>query len=144
MSSHGLDHTLLGGLPPPELGRQFSGWKRWLEKRFAGPVEALALPGGSGGARVRRAAAEAGYCLVLGSRPGTVRGSAALGIQSRLGLRRGYGLSGFRVAVDQRAPFLLWQALQYRILQAGRSLLGARAYGRLRICVQRSEPAWRA
>jgi peptidoglycan/xylan/chitin deacetylase (PgdA/CDA1 family) len=145
VGSHGLDHALLDGLPPSELERQLAASKRWLEDRLARPVESLALPGGRGGERVRRAAEEAGYRLILGSRPGIVRGSAAIGIQPRLVMRRGHALSGFAAAIEQRPLFLLRQGLRYRALDTGRSLLGARAYGRLRtLWLQRWEPARRA
>jgi len=140
VGSHGLDHTLLEGLSPTELEEQLAGSKRWLEERLARPVEALALPGGSGGERVRRAAERAGYRLVLGSRPGVVRGSAAFGIQPRLPVRRGYDLSRFTAAIDQRPLSRLRLGLRYRVLEAGRCLLGARAYGRLRMLwLRRSE-----
>jgi peptidoglycan/xylan/chitin deacetylase (PgdA/CDA1 family) len=142
VGSHGLDHTLLGDLPPTELEHQVAGSKRWLEERLGRPVEGLALPGGSGGERVRSAAERAGYRLVLGSRPGVVRGAAGVGVQPRLAVRRSYDLSRFAAAVDQRPQFLLRLRLRYRILDTGRSLLGARAYGRLRmLCLPRSEPA---
>jgi peptidoglycan/xylan/chitin deacetylase (PgdA/CDA1 family) len=145
IGSHGLDHTLLDGLPADELQRQLATSKRWLEDRLARPIETMALPGGSGGERVRRAAEEAGYRLVLGSRPGVVRGSAAFGIQPRLGIRRGHGLSGFTAAIDQQPLFLLRQGLRYRALDTGRFLLGAQAYGRLRMrWLQWSVPPRRA
>jgi len=145
VGSHGLDHTLLDDLPPPELERQLATSKRWLEERLERPVETMALPGGSGGERVRRAAEQAGYRLVLGSRPGIVRGAAAFGIQPRVGLRRGHALPAFTAAIDQHPLFLLQQGLRYRVLDAGRSLLGARTYGHLRMLwLQWSEPARRA
>jgi peptidoglycan/xylan/chitin deacetylase (PgdA/CDA1 family) len=132
VGSHGLDHTLLGGLASGELDRQLRESKRWLEQELGRPVDALSLPGGSGGRRVRRAAYEAGYRLVLGSRPGLLRGPAGGAAVPRIALRRGQGLSGFRAAVDERRPFFLAQALRYRVARTGRALVGAWAYAQLR------------
>jgi len=129
---HGLDHTLLGGLAADELNRQLRESKRWIEEELGRPVDALSLPGGSGGRRVRRAAHEAGYRLVFGSRPGVVRGPADGALIPRVAVRRGHGFGGFCAAVAERRLFLLHQGLRYRLVTTGRALLGARAYSRLR------------
>ncbi len=132
VGSHGLDHTLLDELPVPELERQIVQSKRELEERLHQPVDALSLPGGSGGERARRLAKAAGYRLVLGSRPGLVFGSAGPEILPRFAVRRAHDLAGFAALTDQHPLFLLRQAIRYRVTHGARSLLGARTYARLR------------
>ena len=145
IGSHGLDHTLFDDLAPSELERQIAESKREIEERLGRKIDALSLPGGSGGDRAQRVARDVGYRLVLGSRPGVVRGPAGPGILPRFALRRGHGLAGFQAAVDRRPLFVLRQVLWHRVSQAGRQLFGTRAYGRLRRrWVDRGAPAGRA
>lgn len=134
VGSHGLDHTLFDGLPEAELRRQIAGSKEWLERELGIPVWALSLPGGSGGSRALRVAREAGYLLVLGSRPAPLSGPATTArVLPRLALRQGRGLDPFRAAVEPRPAYLLRQALRYQAARAARRLVGAAAYGRLRL-----------
>ncbi len=133
IGSHGLDHTLFDDLPDEELERQIVESKRRLEEQLARPVEALSLPGGSGGPRALRLAREAGYRHVLGSRPAPVHGPAGTGILPRFAIRRGQGLDGFRAAVDLKPLFLLEQALRHGGARGARLLIGTSAYARLRL-----------
>lgn len=137
IGSHGLDHALLDELSAGELERQIVGSKRALEQRLGQPVDAFSLPGGSGGARARRTAHDAGYRYVLGSRPGLARRGASSGILPRLAIRRGHGLDGFEAAIGQQPLFLLSEALRYHLKHAARRLLGVPAYSRLRLLVLR-------
>ena len=107
VGSHGLDHALLGDLAESDLRRQLVESKRWLEEGLGRRVDALSLPGGSGGGRARSAAREAGYSLVVGSRPALLRGVDAEAVLPRFAIRRGQGLEGFRAAVEQRSLFRL-------------------------------------
>lgn len=132
IGSHGLDHTLFDGLDDDALRRQLTESKRWLESELGRPVDALSLPGGSGGSRAHRFALEAGYRLVLGSRPGVLRGPAAGALLPRVAMRVGQGLAGFEAAVSQDPGFLRPLALRYRLGHGLRALIGAPAYGRLR------------
>jgi peptidoglycan/xylan/chitin deacetylase (PgdA/CDA1 family) len=132
IGSHGLDHTLLDDLALGELERQLAGSKRAIEDRLGRPVDALALPGGTGGERARRLARAVGYRLVLGSRPGAWRGGAADALLPRVAMRRAHGLEGFRAAVEGRPLFLLRQQARYVLTLAARRVLGTRGYARLR------------
>ncbi len=132
IGSHGLDHALFDDLAPVELERQVTESKREIEERLGRKVDALSLPGGSGGDRARLAAHAAGYRLVLGSRPAPVLGPAGSGIVPRFAQRRGPGLAGFQATVDLRPLFLLRQQLRYGLTHAGRRLLGTRAYADIR------------
>ncbi len=134
IGSHGLDHTLFDGLPEAELRRQIAGSREWLERELAIPVWALSLPGGSGDSRTLGVAREAGYRLVLGSRPGALHGPATTArVLPRLDIRRDRGLDPFRAALDQRPAYLLGQALRYQAVHATRRLMGAEAYAQLRL-----------
>ncbi len=132
IGSHGFDHTLLDGLAPSELERQLAGSKREIEERLGRPVDALSLPGGTGGERARRLARAVGYRLVLGSRPGALRGRGDDSVLPRFALRRGQGLAGFRATVDRKRLFVLRQQARYVMTLAGRRLLGTTGYARLR------------
>ena len=133
VGSHGLDHSLLGDLDEPELRRQLVDSKHRLEERLGRSVGALSLPGGSGGQRALRAAREAGYGVVLGSRPGLVNGAGPDAVLPRCAMRRGQGLEGFRRAVEQRPLFVLGQAVRYAAASRARTLLGSWLYGRVRM-----------
>jgi len=133
IGSHGLDHALFDDLPDKELERQIAESKLRLEEQLARPVEALSLPGGSGGTRALRFARKAGYRQVLGSRPAPVRGSAGPGILPRFAVRRDRGLDGFLAAADLRPLFLLEQTLRHRGAWGARLLIGTSAYARLRL-----------
>jgi hypothetical protein len=132
IGSHGFDHTLLDGLGRAELERQVAGSKQEIEERLGRPVEALSLPGGTGGERARTLARAAGFRLVLGSRPGALRGKAEDAVLPRITLRRRHGLEGFRAAVERRPLFVLRQQARYALTLAGRRLLGTGGYARLR------------
>lgn len=132
VGSHGFDHTLLDGLPLPELERQLALSKSLLEEGLGGPVDALSLPGGTGGRRALRVARGLGYRVVLGSQPGLVRSGARPGLVPRYAVRRGDGLAGFRAVVEQRPAFRIAHALRYGALRGLRSILGQGAYVRLR------------
>jgi peptidoglycan/xylan/chitin deacetylase (PgdA/CDA1 family) len=132
IGSHGLDHALFDDLVPSELERQLGESKREIEDRLGREVDALSLPGGSGGERARRAAHAAGYRLVLGSRPAPLRGPAGAGILPRFAQRRSAGLAGFQATVDLRPLVVLRQQVRYQATCAGRLLLGARGYAFLR------------
>ncbi len=128
IGSHGLDHTLLDSLAPGEIERQLELSRRLLEERLGAEIDALSLPGGTGGRAALEAACRLGYRLVLGSRPGRVaRGPLPLPVP-RHAVRRRHGMEGFCAAVEQRFGFRLAQALRYRALQALRTAIGSGAY----------------
>jgi peptidoglycan/xylan/chitin deacetylase (PgdA/CDA1 family) len=133
VGSHGLDHSLFAELGAAELRRQLVESKRTLERRLEREVDAISLPGGIGGLRALLAAHEAGYRLVLGSRPGLVEGVAApADILPRIPIRRGHGLSGFQAAVEQELAFRMRLKLRHGATSLARALMGAGAYRALR------------
>jgi peptidoglycan/xylan/chitin deacetylase (PgdA/CDA1 family) len=130
VGSHGLDHTLLDELSDEELQRQLEGSKEMLEGRLGRAVEALSLPGGSGGRRAVRIAFASGYRLVLGSAPGRLSGSPRARALPRVALRRGESLEQVAPLFEQRRSALLQQALRYRAAWLARSVLGRGGYKR--------------
>jgi peptidoglycan/xylan/chitin deacetylase (PgdA/CDA1 family) len=128
VGSHGLDHTLLDGLPPGEVERQLEESRRILEMRLGTEVDALSLPGGTGGRVALEAARRVGYRIVLGSRPGRVPQGRLPVPVPRHAVRRRHGLEGFRAGVEQRLGFRLLLAARYRVLQALRAAIGSDAY----------------
>jgi peptidoglycan/xylan/chitin deacetylase (PgdA/CDA1 family) len=130
VGSHGLDHTLLDGLPAGEVERQLDESRRILEMRLGTEVDALSLPGGTGGRVALDIARSVGYRIVLGSRPGRVAQGHLPVPVPRYPVRRRHGLEGFRAGVEQRLGFRLLQATRYRALHALRAAVGSDAYVR--------------
>jgi peptidoglycan/xylan/chitin deacetylase (PgdA/CDA1 family) len=132
IGSHGFDHTPLDELSESELRHQVVDAKQWLESELARPVDAMSLPGGTGGDRAVRIAREAGHAFVLGSRPAALRGAAGSEALPRLALRRHGGLPRFRAAIDLHTGPLVRQALRYHAARTARVSLGSGLYFRLR------------
>lgn len=132
VGSHGRSHALLEDLDPGTLEAELRDSKRALEDILGREVDALALPGGRGGERERRAALELGYRYLLGSVPGpNLAPRPGLWLQ-RLAVTRELGPEAF-------ASLVQWRGLGPRIAQARhlalalpKRLLGNRRYERLR------------
>ncbi len=133
VGSHGLDHTLLDGLSDGEAHRQVFDSKRLLEDGLGRAVTALSLPGGSGGERARRLAEAAGYEVVLGSRPDRVTSSTRGRIVPRFAVRQRHSAERFRSLLAAGSLSWLAHSARFELTQRGRRLLGAGAYGRLRL-----------
>lgn len=132
VGSHGLDHTLLGDLARSDLDRQLTESRRMLEDRLDRSVDTLALPGGSGDRRVVRRAMELGYRLVLGSRPGRLRGPVPGEALPRYAVRRGHGAARIEALADHRLGPRISARLRYLLTQVLRRGLGNSIYGRAR------------
>lgn len=132
VGSHGLDHQLLDGLGPAELAEQLGGSKRALERGLGTTIDTLSLPGGSGGARAIQAARDAGYRIILGSRPGLVHPPSLPAVLPRFALRRSRGIEEFQALVEQRWSVRAAQVVRYGLTRAVRTALGARRYESLR------------
>jgi peptidoglycan/xylan/chitin deacetylase (PgdA/CDA1 family) len=132
VGSHGLDHQLFERLTDDELQRQLVESRRRLEDLLGARVDALSLPGGSGGARALAAARAAGYRLVFGSRPGVVRAGDAAAALPRFAMRGHHGLPAFRAMVEQQKRARLRHGARYAAARALRAALGGLGYERLR------------
>lgn len=124
VGSHGLDHTLLDELASQELERQLVESRHILQDQLGRSVDALSLPGGTGGRRALRVARDAGYRLVFGSRPGRVREPRDDRPLSRFAIRRGHGPGRIQALARQRGWVLASTTLRYGGMQAVRTLLG--------------------
>jgi peptidoglycan/xylan/chitin deacetylase (PgdA/CDA1 family) len=132
LGTHGLDHTLLGELGDEEVGRQLVESKDLLEEHVGCRVEAVSLPGGSGGRRVARLAHEAGYRFVFGSQPGLIgEVSESASLIPRYAIRRGVSLGAFEALLERRTLARLRQSLRHQALAVARGLLGRGRYASL-------------
>jgi peptidoglycan/xylan/chitin deacetylase (PgdA/CDA1 family) len=132
IGSHGLDHTLLDGLSRGEVERQLAVSKQILEQRLGIEIDALSLPGGTGGRPAVGIAHQVGYRLVLGSEPGRAREGRLPALLPRHAVRCGDGVPRFRAAVEMRAGFLLEERVRYHAKRALRAILGQHRYVKLR------------
>ncbi len=132
VGAHGVSHRYLSDLSDAELAAELRDSRARLESMISAPVTSVALPGGRNSARVRKAAAAAGYRHLFTSR------IAAAG-------PAGDPLDWPRVPIlnTQPAEFLpallrgdrralAAMARSARLRQAIRSLLGNHLYDRLR------------
>jgi len=132
IGSHGASHRYLADLDAGQLVRELAASRRRLESLGGLPVFALALPGGRGGERERRAALAQGYRWLFGSAPGPNRSARAGDWLERLAIRRGLALSDFAALVEWRGPLPRMVAARHHLLGFGKRLLGNARYERLR------------
>lgn len=132
IGSHGRSHAFLEDLDIAALDGELADSRARLEDLAGRRVDAIALPGGRGGGRERRAALAAGYRHLFGSVPGPNRDVDADDWWQRLAVRRGATLAEFRALVQ-------WQGLRPRMERARfialglpKRLLGNAGYERLR------------
>lgn len=132
VGAHGRSHALLEDLDAAALGVELRDSKRTLEKILGHEVDALALPGGRGGERERRAALDLGYKYLLGSVPGPNAAPRAGMWLQRLAVTR-------ELAPDAFAALVQWRGLGPRLAKARhlalalpKRMLGNHRYERLR------------
>ncbi|MFT3790722.1 MAG: polysaccharide deacetylase family protein [Rudaea sp.] len=132
VQSHGATHRYLQDLDDAELESELVRSKQALEQMTGVGVDALALPGGRGGARECAAALRLGYRHVLNSEPGLNRRRREGEYLQRLSVTRALALDDFadRVAGRGIGPYVAqWR---YRVLALPKRLLGNARYERLR------------
>lgn len=132
VGSHGRSHAFLEDLDEADVIAELLESRRRLRKLTGQAVEAMALPGGRGGARERQLALALGYRHLLGSVPGPNRRTASSGWWQRLAVTRSLSLPEFGALVR-------WQGLPPRIARARflalalpKRMLGNDGYQRLR------------
>lgn len=132
VGSHGRSHALLEDLDAAALAAELHDSRDRLQTLGAGAVSALALPGGRGGERERRAALALGYRQLLGSVPGPNRHPRPGQWLQRLAVTRALSLPQFAAMVRWRGlPPRLAQA-RYAALALPKRVLGNRGYEQLR------------
>jgi peptidoglycan/xylan/chitin deacetylase (PgdA/CDA1 family) len=132
VGSHGLDHTLLDDLSDEELERQLALSRERLEDGLGRPVDALSLPGGTGGSRAVRLARRLGYRLVLGSRPAPFRRPRRDAPLPRFAVRRGHDATWVERVARQEARVLLAARARHAVTVLARGALGTTRYERWR------------
>lgn len=132
VGSHGRSHAFLEDLPPEALWTELRDSRRRLQDIIGREVNALALPGGRGRERERRAALAAGYRYLLGSVPGPNRAPRADEWLQRLAVTRGLELDRFAVQVDWRGLRPRMAQARFFALRLPKRVLGNAAYERLR------------
>lgn len=132
IGSHGLSHRFLNTLSPDALAIELSSSRDFLQQAIGRPVSLLSLPGGRGGPREIRAAHEAGYRSVLGSRPGNNQATPPGGLIDRVVITRQTDQQAFAQLIRWQGPAVWRQCARYRVLGWPRRLLGDRGYDQLR------------
>ena len=132
IGSHGASHRYLADLDASSLAGELAASQACLEALAGTPVTALALPGGRGGERERRAALAQGYRWLFGSAPGPNRKPRPGQWLERLAIRRDLALAEFAALVEWRGPLPRIAAARHRLLGLGKRLLGNARYERLR------------
>lgn len=132
VQSHGASHRFLSELDAGELAHELADSKARLEALAGRRVTALALPGGRGGERERRAALAHGYRHLFGSVPGPNRGVRAGHWLQRFAVRRTLDLAGFAALVEWRGLSPRVACARHQALALSKRLLGNARYERLR------------
>ena len=132
IGSHGLSHRFLNTLSPDALNIELASSRDFLQQITGRPVVLLSLPGGRGGPREIKAAHEAGYRSVFGSRPGNNLATPAGGLIDRVVISRQTDPGAFEQLVRWQGPAVWRERARYRLLGLPKRLLGDRGYDRLR------------
>jgi len=132
IGAHGRSHRFLVDLNDDELAAELRDSRTRLTDIIGRPVDTLALPGGRGGERERRAALADGYRHMAGSMPGPNRGNGSAHCLQRLAVTRTTTMAGF-------AALVRWRGLRPQVLRARfyalalpKRVLGNAGYERLR------------
>ncbi len=132
VGSHGRSHAFLEDLSPDALWAELRDSRRRLQDIIGREVTTLALPGGRGRERERRAALAAGYRTLLGSVPGPNRAPRADDWLQRLAVTRGLGLDRFAGQVGWRGLRPRMAQARFFALRLPKRVLGNVAYERIR------------
>ncbi|MEP6634194.1 MAG: polysaccharide deacetylase family protein [Luteimonas sp.] len=132
IGAHGRSHAFLEDLDIDALDDELRDSRARLAELSGQRIDALALPGGRGGERERRAALAIGYRHLFGSVPGPNRSMQSDDWMQRLAVTRDTTLQEF-------ASLVAWQGLRPRIARARffalslpKRMLGNTNYERLR------------
>jgi peptidoglycan/xylan/chitin deacetylase (PgdA/CDA1 family) len=132
VQSHGCTHRYLADLDEEELDFELRLSRQRLQAITGTQVTAIALPGGRGGERERKAALRAGYWHFLNSAPGVNAHWKPGEYLQRLPITGDLTLEKFADLVQWRglAPRIL--RARYEALAQAKQMLGNRAYERWR------------
>ena len=132
IGSHGATHLFLEDLSAELLAAELRDSRQRLREASGLEIDAIALPGGRGGAREAAMAQAAGYRHLYGSVPGPNRHVADGRWQQRIAITRGTDMRQFEAMVRWRG----WPAHsirgRYEALRLCKRMLGNDRYQRLR------------
>ena len=137
VQAHGRTHRYLDDLSSAELDAELSESKRSLEAATGKIVNAIALPGGRGGERERKAAVIAGYQYMFNSEPGPNRTWRSDKYFQRLSVKRGLEIDDFVALVAWHGVKPRVAQMRYHALALPKRWLGNRRYEQLRARVLR-------
>ncbi len=132
IGAHGMSHGFLEDMDLESLRRELRESKAVLEDITGRDVEAMALPGGRGGAREREEALACGYRDLYGSRPGPDDDLQRSGWRNRIAITRDLGDGKFAALANWSGPAARWARLRHGALAVPKRVLGNARYQRLR------------
>lgn len=131
IQSHGKSHAYLASLDDSALAHELRESRRQLAAQAGTEVDALAFPGGRGGAREAARARALGYRHVLGSVPGPNRDRGAE-VLERIAVTRAMPLERFAALVRWRGLPVAKLRAKHAALALAKRTLGDRGYEMLR------------
>jgi peptidoglycan/xylan/chitin deacetylase (PgdA/CDA1 family) len=130
IGSHGLAHLPMSRLSTDEARREFDSSKRCIEDRLGAPVSTFAYPFGDHAPWCHRLGMEAGYQRLCLSRPGG--GRMADAVLPRVSVHRRHTAADLPRLVEPGRSYLRWLEVFDRSRTAAKTILGHKAYVRLR------------
>lgn len=130
VQAHGRSHRFLEDLDEAAMRAELADSRAFLQGLGA-QASAVALPGGRGGARERRAALDIGYRQILTSIPGCNRRLDAAWLE-RIAITRALDPAGFAALVEWKGVAPRWLALRHALLALPKRALGNARYAALR------------
>ena len=132
IGAHGMSHGFLEDMDLDALRHELRDSKAALEDIIGREVDAMALPGGRGGARELDEALACGYRDLYGSRPGPDDDSAQPCWRNRVAITRELGDAKFAALANWSGPAARWARLRHGALAVPKRVLGNARYQRLR------------
>jgi len=132
IGAHGHSHAFLEDLDDAALAAELRDSRTRLSALAGQAVESMALPGGRGSERERRAARALGYAHLFGSVPGPNRDAGGDRWLQRIAVTRGMKLQEFASLVAWRGPRPRLSRMRFEALSWPKRVLGNAGYERLR------------
>ncbi len=132
IGSHGRSHAFLDDLDEVRAVAELVDSRQRLRELSGQRVDAIALPGGRGGARERRIALDLGYRYLLGSAAGPNRRLVEGCWWQRVAITRSLSLPQFAALVGWKGMYPRVTRARQLALQVPKMILGNDGYERVR------------